>query len=164
MEEVFLAKGWKPPNKVSCRRSRSASPPRTKAKSNYKGRKNRLGENSKPMKCYIRQCDHIDKCECPCVYHLADTCPERRTRANNNINRNNNNYNNNNNSNNNKTSKPDLGLFKNSNISTFLVTEDDDQVFVVGETLDNLVMLSVTHHSAVVDCACPTTVAGEVWV
>ena len=96
MEEVFLAKGWKPPNKVSRRRSRSASPPRTKTKSNYKGRKNRLGENSKPMKCYICQCDHIDKCECPCVYHLADTCPERRTRANNNNNRNNNNYNNNN--------------------------------------------------------------------
>ncbi len=155
MEEVFLAKGWKPPNKGSRRRSRSASPPRTRPKSNYKGKKNRLGENSKPMKCYICQCTHVDNCNCPCVYHLADTCPDRRTRTDKKQDSN---------SNTNSMRKPDLGLFVSSNISTFLITEDDDQVFVISETLNNLVMLSVTHQEAVVDCACPTTVAGEKWV
>ena len=59
--------------------------------------------------------------------------------------------------------KLDLGLFVDSNISTYLVTEEDE-VFIVNETLETLVMLSVTFQQAVVDCACPTTVAGEKWV
>ena len=68
MEEVFLAKGWKPPPKGARRRSRSESPPRRK--SNYKGKKNRFKEGTKiPMKCYICQCDHDYNCNCPCVYH-----------------------------------------------------------------------------------------------
>ena len=75
-EEVFIAKGWKPPTKDR-RRSRSASPSRERH-SNYKGRKNRLGENNKPSKCFICKCSHVTACNCPCVYHLADTCPDRR--------------------------------------------------------------------------------------
>ena len=35
---------------------------------------------------------------------------------------------------------------------------------IVGERLDNLVLLTVSTRNAVVDCACPTTVAGEAWV
>ena len=80
VEEVLLAKGWKPPLKSGRRRSRSESPPRTK-NSNYKGRKNALGENSKPRKCFVCKCEHEENCNCPCVYHLANECPDRRSRA-----------------------------------------------------------------------------------
>ena len=135
MEEVFLAKGWKPPKKDSRRRTRSVSPPRSRQKSNYQGKKNGLGPNNKPKKCYICQCKHAEQCNCPCMYHLANTCPERINKKGD--------------KSEGKT-KPDLGLFVNSNINTYLVSEDD-QVFIVKETLHNLVMLSVTHHEAVVD-------------
>ena len=43
--------------------------------------------------------------------------------------------------------------------------EDDDQfVLFVGERLDSLTLLTISTHNAVVDCACPTTVAGETWM
>ena len=79
MEEVLLAKGWKPPpKKGGRRRSRSESPKRSKPNSNnYKGRKNPLGENRKPIKCFLCKCEHTDNCNCPCVYHLANTCPKK---------------------------------------------------------------------------------------
>ena len=144
MEEVFVAKGWKPPNKGGRRRSRSESPPQTR-KSNYKGKKNQLGEDSKPKKCFICKCDHVEKCNCPCVYHLANTCPSRKPRGA-------------------EKKKPDLGLFINSNIPTFYMGDDEESVFVLNETLDSLAKLSSTYQDAVVDSACPTTVAGEKWI
>ena len=157
MEEVFLAKGWKPPQKAARRRSRSESPPRTRPKSNYKGKKNPLGENFKPRKCYICQCDHVDNCNCACVYHLANNCPQKKKRVQF--------GGQNEESNSGILKKPDLSLFVNSNVSTYLVTEDEDEVFIVNETLDNLVLIQLsTHQQALVDCACPTTVAGEKWV
>ena len=77
MEEVLLSQGWKPPIKTGRRRSRSESPPR-REKSKYKGRKNILGKDGKPLKCYYCKCNHEDNCNCPCVYHLANACPQRK--------------------------------------------------------------------------------------
>ena len=54
VEEVLLARGWKQPQKGR-RRSRSESPPRSRPSSNYKGKKNNLGLNGKPKKCYLCQ-------------------------------------------------------------------------------------------------------------
>ena len=90
VEEVLLAQGWKPPAKEGRRRSRSASPPARREKGKYKGRKNILGRDGKPLKCYTCKCDHEDNCNCPCVYHLANACP--------------------------KTRAPDLGLFMSTNV------------------------------------------------
>ena len=150
MEEVLLAKGWKPPNKKGRRRSRSESPVRSK-QSNYKGKKNPLGDNHKPRKCFICKCEHSENCNCPCVYHLANTCPSRKKKADE-TNKN----------------KPDIGLFMSSHFpkteKTYLVDEVGDLVLVVKQTLDNLILLSVERHAAVVDCACPRTVAGMVWI
>ena len=151
MEEVLLAKGWKPPSKTSVRRrSRSESPPRTRKANNYKGKKNPLGENGRPRKCFLCKCNHDFNCTCPCVYHMASNCPGKKP-VSGEV----------------KTdrgkSKPDLGLFIDSHISTYLVSEEDE-VFIVKEKLMTLVMLSVTFQEGVVDCACPTTVAGEKWV
>lgn len=141
VEEVLLARGWKQPQKGR-RRSRSESPPRSRPSSNYKGKKNNLGLNGKPKKCYLCKCEHVDNCNCPCVYHLADKCPQRKARVTGV-----------------EKPKPDFGLFMNS--SVFYTTDD---VLIVGEKLDNLVLLTVSTRDAVVDCACPTTVAGEAWV
>ena len=150
MEEVLLARGWKPPQKSGGRRrSRSESPPRTRKTNGYKGKKNAL-ENGKPKKCFHCKCDHDYNCNCPCVYHMSWNCPDKKsvTLVKSDSSKN----------------KPDLGLFMDSNISTFLVNEEEDQVFVVNEKLQNLVMLSATYQEGVVDCACPTTVAGDKWV
>ena len=108
MEEVFIARGWKPPGK-SRRRSRSMSPTRDRS---YKGRKNRLGDDGKPLKCFICKCSHVTACTCPCVYHLADTCPERRNRGDSGSQA--------------SEKKPDLGLFMTTNI--FPQVDDDDSL------------------------------------
>ena len=65
MERVFLAKGWKPPPKER-RRSRSFSPPRSQRNrhSNYQGRKNPLGTDNKPMKCFKCKCSCTTNCNC----------------------------------------------------------------------------------------------------
>ena len=142
VEEVLLSKGWKPPNKNS----------------SYKGKKNPLGDNSKPLKCYLCKCEHAESCNCPCVYHLANKCPNRRKKAFEDY------------KGQRELKKPDLGLFVNTNIESaksdgvLLVEEDDDFVLVVKEPLNSLVLLSVERHEAVVDCACPTTVTGKKWI
>ena len=162
MEEVLITKGWKPPiKKGPRRRSRSESPKRTKKvtfgsnnnTSNYKGKKNPLGDNRKPLKCFLCKCEHTDNCTCPCVYHLADTCPKKK---------------------NNEQKKPELGFFLETNLypreaQTYFVNdntdEDDDElVLVVRHALDKLILLTVDTIEAVVDCACPTTVSGESWM
>ena len=145
VEEVLLARGWKQPHKGR-RRSRSESPPKSRLSSNYKGKKNNLGLNGKPKKCYICKCEHVDNCNCPCNYHLADKCPQRKARTTGN-----------------EKPKPDFGLFMNSSVF-YTAEEDNECVLIVGERLDNLVLLTVSTRNAVVDCACPTTVAGEAWV
>ena len=114
VEQVLLAQGWKPPAKEGRRRSRSSSPPR-REKARYKGRKNILGRDGKPLKCYICKCDHEDNCNCPCVYHLANACP-------------NNSNNNNNNSNNYNNRAPDLGLFMSTNIFPDNIDDSNDLV------------------------------------
>ena len=111
MEEVFIAKGWKPPVK-SRRRSRSMSPPRN---ANYKGRKNRFWEDNKPLKCFICKCQHVAQCNCPCVYHLADSCPDRRSRRESG-------------SRGNHEQKPDLGLYMSTNILPSMNLSEDNLV------------------------------------
>ena len=74
-QHVLVANGWKPPPKGPRRRSRSASPVK---QSNYKGRKNKLDANFRPLKCHICRCKCVDNCNCPCVYHLQADCPRRR--------------------------------------------------------------------------------------
>merc|ERR1711888_312653 len=70
VEKVLIAKGWKKPKK----RKRSRSAPGTGGGGGYMGRKNNLGSNGLPMKCYKCKCEHEGKCNCPCVYHFADKC------------------------------------------------------------------------------------------
>ena len=140
MEEVLLAKGWKPPVKGGRRRSRSASPPPRRDKSKYKGKKNYLGRDGKPVKCFICKCSHVEICNCPCVYHLASSCTLKKALGEK------------------QGTSPDLGLFMtanvNPNIQQVLFTQEDDLVLVVHEHLENLVLITTYNYEAVVDCAC----------
>ena len=70
--EVFLVKkGWSKPEK---KRKRSNSEPVKGA--GYQGRKNKLGKDGLPMKCFQCKCVHTStSCNCPCNYHFADKCP-----------------------------------------------------------------------------------------
>ena len=165
MEEVLISKGWKPPAKQR-RRSRSMSPPRTTSQpknSNYKGRKNKLGEDRTPMKCFKCKCNHTENCNCPCVYHFADKCPGVKPPSTAvEI------------SKKDDQKNPQLGLFVQSNIfgkteSTYIVEEDvatggSDLVLVIKESLEELVCLTVEKSAALIDCACPSTVSGKRWM
>ena len=102
VETVLLSQGWKPPAREGRRRSRSVSPPARRERSRYRGRKNILGKDGKPLKCFTCKCDHVDNCNCPCVYHLANACPHR------------------------PSDRPDLGLFMSTNMPSFNVEEDGD--------------------------------------
>ena len=63
MEKVFLSKGWEKSKKGGGRqRIRSSSAPENPGdKGGYKGRKNPLGSDFKPLKCYKCQCNHTEK-------------------------------------------------------------------------------------------------------
>ena len=70
MEEVLLAKGWKPPKKRTRQDDTGTS--------SYKGKKNKLDENFLPMKCYKCKCECIKNCSCSCRYHFADKCTGKK--------------------------------------------------------------------------------------
>ena len=73
-----------------------------KKNTNYKGRKNPLGADFKPLKCFKCKCDCVENCQHPCVYHLADKCTKKKSED--------------------VRGKPDLGLFMQHNTeSTFFV-------------------------------------------
>ena len=81
LERVLLMKGWKP-GKRSRTRSKSLPPGSSgTGNSSYKGKKNPLGADFKPLKCYLCKCEHDQKCNCPCVYHLANNCTKKKETA-----------------------------------------------------------------------------------
>ena len=75
VERVLITKGWKPPTK---RKRSTSTPPGNeyvpKNNPNYKGKKNGLGTDGLPLKCYKCKCECTERCNCPCVYHLANKC------------------------------------------------------------------------------------------
>ena len=165
-ENVFLAKGWKPPARGARRRSRSASPVRggggsnsyensrsssvqERQSSNYKGKKNRLGKDFKPLKCHFCKCKHVEPCTCPCVYHLQPDCPSKKgtlvqeSKSN--------------------ATKPNLAFYMQRNVWGD-DSDEDELVLIVNESLSNLVLLSVSKFESIVDSACPNTVSGKSWL
>ena len=161
IEKVLIMQGWKKPKGRT--RIRSSSLPSkgpggstSNPNPNYKGKKNPLGPDYKPLKCFHCKCDHDQKCNCPCVYHLANNCPEKKREA--------------------TTPKADLGLFMHTNVQnfrvedTFLVEEeslkDEEDIVLIADSLDKLCPTTEMKSTSValIDCACPTTVAGTRWI
>ena len=160
LENVLIAKGWKPPSSKQRRRSRSESPPRQRNREsagrsaspprrngNYKGRKNpleKVGKNLVPKKCFLCKCKHTTNCNCPCVYHFAPECPDNKKTV--------------------EKSKADLGLFMKSIVENQSSGDDSDEVMIVEESLEELILVTAEEKDALVDCACPNTVTGKEWI
>ena len=163
IEKVLIMQGWKKP-KGRARIQSSSLPSKGPGGSsnnpnpnpNYKGKKNPLGPDYKPLKCYHCKCDHDQKCNCLCMYHLANNCPENRREA--------------------TTPKADLGLFMQTNVPSFRVQEtflieeeslkDEEEIVLIADSIDQLSPTTEAKSTsgALIDCACPTTVAGTRWI
>jgi hypothetical protein len=143
IQDVLLTKGWKPPSSGR-KRSRSVSPKKPGA---YKGKKNPLDRNFKQMKCFKCKCDHVEKCNCACVYHLANTCPSRRELKKEGAI---------------EEKQPDMSLYMET-MMTDTGTTSGDLVLLISESIEVLNITSV-NSEAVIDCACPTTVTGIGWM
>ena len=165
VEKVLIAKGWKKPKK----RRRSGSAPGTAGGTGggggYMGRKNNLGSNGLPMKCYKCKCEHEEKCNCPCVYHFADKCTggtgnDQQSK---------------------KTSKGggttsdarnELGLMMTTEVphgvtETLLCMDSqwDEELCLLTATMEELVLITRSEElRSLLDCACPTTVTGLEWL
>ena len=162
-EQVLISKGWKPPPQ----RKRSTSTPPAGGggeRSNYKGRKNGLGADGLPIKCYKCKCECTNRCSCPCVYHLANKCPggksfkkgEKSDQTADNA-------------------KKDLGLFMKANLPQYSSSEqafftnvsEKKELVLVASTMQQcqcFISKEEEEHQVLIDCACPTTVAGMEWV
>ena len=124
-----------------------------------------MGPYYKPLKCFHCKCDHDQKCSCPCVYHLANNCPDKKKGESN--------------------AKAELGLFMQVNTPSmqaaeamFLIeavedferdeidTTRDEDIVLLSNTLEELGLDKNKKEDvsiALIDCACPTTVAGSQW-
>ena len=164
MEKVFIAKGWKKPGGGAGggrTRTRSNSlPGNTGAGGSYKGRKNALGSDFKPLKCFKCKCEHTDKCTCPCVYHLANNCTTSKAASTKN-----------------NSAKAELGLFMRMNTPGLQVQEalymmddkkdklNEEEIVLLTNSLKTLCLVEGQEHCcALIDCACPNTVAGIMWM
>ena len=170
MEEVLLSKGWKPPGKKR---------PNPEGQNIYKGKKNKLDENFLPMKCYKCKCDCIKNCNCSCRYHFADKCTGKRSDEKPKD------------AKPEEKKKSDLAHFVKTNLPhidenlTFFVSHDqqshvdtdsedlvmfvnteevDDEVVLLAEDIVCLATAADNEDCVLIDCACPTTVAGEKWI
>ena len=144
-EELVL---WMNQNKKKGRR-RSQSAPEDEGKKSgpkssagYKGRKNPLGSDFLPLKCFKCKCECKTNCNCKCRYHLLAECPDRKKET--------------------KTPTPDTALFVGVTTPAWGPGQEDE-VFVA-EELDNLVAVAEGEGQegplALVDSACPRTVGG----
>ena len=140
-------------------RTRSKSLPES---SNYKGKKNPLGSDFKPLKCFKCKCDHEEKCNCPCVYHLANKCTEKEKK-------------------NDHSKKADLAYFMRVNSvglqvdqALFMIDEPmiekgenvkTEEIVLLTEKLEKLCLVTGNDHNrTLIDCACPNTVTGTAWL
>ena len=165
MEEVLLAKGWKPPN--------SKKRPNPDVASGYRGKKNKLDDNFLPMKCFKCKCECTNNCNCPCRYHFADKCTKKNDEKSKEPK---------------QKEKSDLAHFVKTNLPhitqdlTFFVSDEQghheqedlvmfvntqakaDEVTLITEDMVCLATAVENEDCVLIDCACPTTVAGEKWI
>ena len=165
MEEVLLAKGWKPPARKRQNSDRADA-------ASYKGKKNKLDENFQPMRCYKCKCECTKNCNCPCRYHFADKCATKKGDEQYKESKE-------------RVEKSDLAHFMKTNLPhitedlTFYAEDnneseeltmfvnsrvDADKEVMIAEEVMCLATTIKNEDSVLIDCACPTTVAGEKWI
>jgi hypothetical protein len=143
------------------RRDRTRSKSLPESSNNYKGKKNPLGSDFKPLKCFKCKCEHEEKCSCPCVYHLANKCPSQERKDD-------------------QSKKADLSLFMRVNSAGlqvdqafFMMNEPKtlkenllkEELVFLTEKLEKLCLVTRNEENrSLIDCACPNTVAGTEWL
>ena len=143
------------------RRDRTRSKSLPESSNSYKGKKNPLGSDFKPLKCFKCKCEHEEKCSCPCVYHLANKCPSQERKDD-------------------QSKKADLSLFMRVNSAGlqvdqafFMMNEPKtlkenllkEELVFLTEKLEKLCLVTRNEENrSLIDCACPNTVAGTEWL
>ena len=131
--------------------------PGDKRGSTYKGKKNPLGRDFKPLKCFKCKCDCEGNCNHPCVYHLADKCNTKSAGD---------------------KEKPSLNLFMKNSVENIFFTECKkrseygdrrkmEDLVLISEDLKNYCLVAEGRQvskKGLIDCACPSTVVGSVWI
>ena len=147
IEEALVAKGWQKPRP----RKRSNTDPgeRPKASSNYKGKKNPLGKDGKPLRCF----------KCDSEYHLSPKCKKQvSSQEEQNL------------FSTNKDQVEKDYVFGPYNV---LVAEDsiskeeeceDYIVLVAEEETEICFMIQEARNKGLIDCGCSKTVAGRDWL
>ena len=143
-------------------RSRTRSKSLPESSGNYKGKKNPLGSDFKPLKCFKCKCEHDEKCSCPCIYHLANKCPGQDKKSG-------------------QSKQADLSLFMRVNSAGlqvdqafFMMDETKitqkesllkEEIVLLTEKLEKLCLVTGNNENrTLIDCACPNTVAGTDWL
>ena len=118
-------------------------------KGGYQGKKNKLGTDGTPMKCFNCKCDCQKNCNCPCRYHFRPDCPKNevatncmwiRFQENNLINE--------------GMVIDEKGVVSDSNVVP--VEYDIGNIYITEEEKEE--------SQALIDCACPRTVTGKEWL
>ena len=158
VEAVLIAKGWKKPPK---KRRRSGSAPGNSGGGGYQGRKNKLGSNGLPLKCFKCKCEHETNCNCPCVYHFADKCSIKPKPSKGNTAE----------SGQGNNARSELGLIMTSECDPasetmpWIDTKEEEEMCLISASMEELVMITrESELRALLDCACPTTVTGLAWL
>ena len=131
--QVLLAQGWKKPNPRG--RKRSNTDPGDK--STYKGRKNPLGADGKPKKCFA----------CGSEYHLRDKCERKNVNSSN--------------------SKVEIGMVSACAFLSDARNEDlsDHELVMIADTVEQIcLMVEEAGEQGVLDSACSKTVAGIIFI
>ena len=78
----------------------------------------RTGKDGKVAKCFKCRCEHEENCECPCTYHLANQCNNKKEKADD---------------------RADLGLFIKTNGPTLFMSQEggsDEDIVLFSMTFD----------------------------
>ena len=146
--ESLIAQGWKQPIPRARKRSNTdPGPAERKPHSTYKGKKNPLGFDRKPLKCFT----------CGSEYHMKDKCKENKKSDPNN-------------DKNDSSRKIDMGLLaaslQSGNVQEFMksISSEFEHV-MVADTKEHLCLMVVEAGvRGVIDSACSKTVAGIMFI
>ena len=111
VEKVLFNKGWV--KKKDKKKREAVDPPGAQA-----GKKNWTGKDGKVAKCFKCRCEHEENCECPCTYHLANQCNNKKEKADD---------------------RADLGLFIKTNVPTLFMSQEggsDEDIVLFSMTFD----------------------------
>ena len=111
VEKVLFNKGWV--KKKDKKKREAADPPDVQAR-----KKSWTGKDGKVAKCFKCRCEHEENCQCPCTFHLANQCYNKKEKADD---------------------RADLGLFIQTNVPTLFMSQEggsDEDIVLFSMSVD----------------------------